>query len=213
MQGAEFVARNHTLKTLISVAYNLSPHAITGGPAWVDSEHYDIFAKPSGSPRPSFEEQAAMLRVLLSERFHLTFHRESKVLPIFTLSVAKGGHKLAEGTVLPEGRQPLAIAIGAHGVTFPGKDASSAEFAAVLQRAALDRPLVDKTGLTGRYDFSLSWTPDESQFGGMAPRDSAESTEPDLYTAIQQQMGLKLEATRGPASVLVIDEAERPSDN
>jgi uncharacterized protein (TIGR03435 family) len=87
------------------------------------------------------------------------------------------------------------------------------EFASVMQRAALDRPVVDKTGLSGRYDFKLAWTPNESQFGGIAPPESPESTEPDLFTAIQQQLGLKLEATRGPVEVLVIDKAERPSDD
>jgi uncharacterized protein (TIGR03435 family) len=213
MQGAEFVARNYTLKVLISVAYNLSPRVISGGPDWVDSEHYDIFAKPPGSLRPNILEQAQMLRKLLAERFNLTFHREPKVLSIYALGIARNGPKLAEGTPSPNGPPPLAIVIGPHGVWLPARDTSIGEFISVMQRAALDRPIVDKTGLSGRYDFKLAWTPDESQFGGIAPRDSPESTEPDLFTAIQQQLGLKLEATRGPVDMLVIDHLQRPTEN
>jgi uncharacterized protein (TIGR03435 family) len=213
MQGAEFVARNHTVKTLIAAAYNLSPRAISGGPPWVESDHYDIFAKPTGSNRPNFDQQAAMLRKLLAERFNLTFHREPKVLSIYALSIAKNGPKLEAGTVTSDGPPPLAVVIGPHGVWLPARDISIGEFVSVMQRAALDRPVVDKTGLTGRYDFKLAWTPDESQFGGMAPRETPESAEPDLFTAIQQQLGLKLEATRGPVDVFVIDKVERPSDN
>jgi uncharacterized protein (TIGR03435 family) len=213
MQGAQFVARNHTVKTLIAAAYNLSPRAISGGPPWVESDHYDIFAKPPGSIRPNFDEQTSMLRKLLADRFKLTFHRESKVLSIYTLTIAKNGPKLGEGTVSPDGPQPLAIVISPQGVWLPARNATIGEFASVMQRAALDRPIVDKTGLSGRYDFKLAWTPDESQFGGIAPRESSESTEPDLFMAIQQQLGLKLEATRGPVDVLVIDKVERPSDN
>lgn len=213
MQGAEYVARNHTLKTLVAAAYNLSPRAISGGPSWVDSDHYDIFAKPPGSVRPNFDEQTNMLRKLLAERFNLTFHREPKELPVYALTIAKSGPKLKEGTVPPEGQQPLVIVIGPSGVWLPARNATIGEFTSVMQRAALDRPVLDRTGLTGRYDFKLAWTPTESQFGGIAPRESPESTEPDLFTAIQQQLGLKLEATRGPVDVLVIEQAERPTDN
>ena len=84
------------------------------------------------------------------------------------------------------------------------------ELASVFQRAALDRPVVDHTGLSGRYDFDLEWTPDESQFGGLGRKETPESTKPDLFTAIQQQLGLRLEATKGPIATLVIDRAERP---
>ncbi len=88
-----------------------------------------------------------------------------------------------------------------------------AELASAFQRAALDRPVVDKTGLAGRFDFDLEWTPDESQFSGAGLKGTPESTQPDLFTAIQQQLGLRLEATRGPIEVLVIDHVERPSEN
>ena len=98
------------------------------------------------------------------------------------------------------------------GVSLPGRNATMAELAAVLQRAALVRPVVDQTGLAGRYDFTLEWTPDETQFGGTAPPETAESTKPGLFAAIQQ-LGLRLEATKGPIEALVINHVERPSEN
>jgi uncharacterized protein (TIGR03435 family) len=87
------------------------------------------------------------------------------------------------------------------------------ELASVMQRAALDRPVVDRTGLPGRYDFTLEWMSDETQFGGAGPKDNPDSTKPDLFAAIQQQLGLRLEATKGMVNVLVIDGVERPTDN
>ena len=154
-----------------------------------------------------------MLRKLLAERFSLSFHREPKELSIYTLTVAKNGPKLKEGTAPAEEQQPLAIVIGPNGVLLPAKNATIGEFASVMQRAALDRPVVDRTKLTGRYDFKLAWTPNESQFGGMLPPASPDAPEPDLFTAIQQQMGLKLEATRGPVEAMVIDRVSRPTEN
>ena len=95
MQTAhQFVAHNHALNTLIAAAYNLSPRAISGGPAWVESDHYEILAKTPGDARPNLDEQMAMLRALLAERFHLTFHRERKEMSIYALTVAKSGAKI-----------------------------------------------------------------------------------------------------------------------
>ena len=88
-----------------------------------------------------------------------------------------------------------------------------AEFASMMQRAVLDRTVVDKTGLSGRYDFDLEWAPDETQFGGHEPRETAEATKPGLFGAIQQQLGLRLVAAKGPVEVLVIDRVDRPSAN
>jgi uncharacterized protein (TIGR03435 family) len=98
------------------------------------------------------------------------------------------------------------------GVKLPGRYASMAEFAWVFQRGALGRPVVDRTGLTGRYDFDLQFSPDESLFGGVLKAPDV-PTKPDLFAAVQQQLGLKLEATRGPVDTLVIDRVERPSEN
>jgi uncharacterized protein (TIGR03435 family) len=215
----QFVARNHALKTLIAAAYNLSPKAILGGPVWIDSDHYDILAKTPGELRPNLDEQMSMLRELLGDRFKLTFHRERKELSIYALTVGRHGPMLKESTMspntTPEGPPPLIFVVSPQIVRLPGRYATMAELASVMQRAALDRPVVDKTGLTGRYDFDLEWTPDETQFGGALGRPPTpdDSAKPGLFTAIQQQLGLKLEAMKGPVEALVIDQAERPSEN
>ena len=164
MQGHQFVARNHALKTLLAAAYNLTPVAISGGPGWVDSDRYDILAKPPGEVRPTLGEQMAMLRKLLADRFKLTFHRETKEFSVYALTVAKGGAKLREGTEPPEGPLPLIFHVSPQEVTLPGRNATMGELASVMQRSALDRPVLDRTGLSGRYDFQLVFTPDETLF-------------------------------------------------
>jgi uncharacterized protein (TIGR03435 family) len=95
----------------------------------------------------------------------------------------------------------------------PARNVTMSDLARLMQRAILDRPVVDKTGLSGRYDFDLEWAPDETQFGGEVPPASAEFQAMPLFSAIQQQLGLRLEATRGPVQALVVDKAERPSAN
>jgi uncharacterized protein (TIGR03435 family) len=218
MQSANrFIAKNHTLKTLIAAAYNLNPRAISGAPALIDSDHYDILAKTPGEIRPNLEEQMAMLRKLLADRFKLTFHREPKELSIYALTVAKNGPRLKESTVSPdaspEGPPPLIFVVSPQLIRLPGRSATMAELASVMQRAALDHPVVDRTGLSGRYDFDLEFAPDETQFGGAFSRATDDSTRLDLTAAIQQQLGLRLEATKGLVDVLVVDHAERPSEN
>ena len=213
----EFAAKNHALKTLIAAAYNLSPNAISGGPAWVESDRYDIAAKAPNEIRPNLDEQMAMLRKLLAERFQLTFHREQRELRVYALTIAKGGSKLKESTespdAMPEGPPPLIFVIAPQLVRLPGRNATMADLASVMQRAALDYPVLDRTGLTARYDFDLEFTPDETVFGGALGKGSNDSSSLDLFAALAQQLGLRLEATRGPVSALVIDHAERPSEN
>lgn len=210
-------ARNHALKTLIAAAWNVSPLAISGVPDWSDAPHYDIVAKTPGEARPSLEEQMGMLRTLLADRFQLKFHREVKDMPVYALSVAKGGPKLkvttVPGNATPEGPPALAFVIRPDGVSLPARAATIGEFASVLQRAAMNRPVIDQTGLTGRYDFDLDWLPDETQFGGLGLKPNPDHPVPDLYAALQQQLGLKLDATRGPVETFIVDHAENPSDN
>jgi uncharacterized protein (TIGR03435 family) len=217
LSATEFAAKNHALKTLIAAAYNVSPRAISGGPSWVDSEHYDILARTPGKVRPDLNEQMSMLRKLLSERFHLTFRREQKELRAYALTIAKGGPKLKESTASddasPQGPPPLVFVVSPVLVHLPGRNATMADLASVLQRAALDDPVLDKTGLTAKYDFDLEFTPDETVFGGVLGKGADDSAKPGLFTAIQQQLGLRLEATRGLVDVLVINHVERPSEN
>ena len=217
MQSAlQFVARNHALNALIAAAYNLSLQAISGGPKWVVSDHYDILAKAPGEIRPNLGEQMSMLRNLLADRFKLTFHREQKELSIYVLSVAKNGPKLKESRLSaeapPEGPPPLVFVVSPEVVRLPGRYATTGDLASVLQRSALGRPVVDRTELVGRYDFDLEFAPDETLWGGMLPR-PANTDKPGLFEAIREQLGLRLEATKGPVETLVIDGVERPSGN
>jgi uncharacterized protein (TIGR03435 family) len=212
MQGVNrFVVKDYSLKLLIAAAYNLSPKVISGGPEWVDSDHYDVVALTPGEVQPSRDEQMAMLRTLLSDRFKLAFHREQKEFSIYALEVAKGGSKLKESTAPAGDPSKLVSVVYPQRMVLPAHNATMAEFASILQRAILDRPVVDKTGLTGRYDFNLEWAPDETQFNGEIPAASADAPSPPFFTAVQQQLGLRLEATKGPVAALVVDTAEKPS--
>ncbi len=209
----QFVARNYTLRVILAAAFNLTPRAVSGGPSWVDSDRFDILAKAPGEVRPTTYEQMAMLRKLLTDRFKLTFHREKKEFAIYALTISRNGSKLMTSTPdpSPEGAPPLVFSLSAKGATLAARDASMGEFTWVMQRSALDRPVVDQTGLLGRYDFDLEWAPDETQFDGNVP--PRNSDEPDLFAAMQQQLGLRLEATKGPIDALVIDQVQKPSEN
>jgi uncharacterized protein (TIGR03435 family) len=220
MQGGhQFVAKNFSIRYLVGAAYNLNPRMISGGPEWIDSDHYDILAATPGEKQPSVDQQMVMLQKLLADRVKLTFHREPREMPIYALTVAKTGSKLQASTAPPEDQPNVTSTVypaasgGIDHVLMPAHNATMAQFASVLQRAILDRPVVDQTGLTGQYDFNLEWAPDETQFDGNLPPGVPDHPEPDLFTAVQQQLGLRLEKTRGPALALVIDHVERPSAN
>jgi len=214
MQGTNrFVVKYYTLKLLIAAAYNVSPKVISGGPEWADTDHFDILALTPGEVRPSQPEQMAMLRTLLTDRFKLSFHREEKEFSIYALEIAKGGPKLKESTAPASDPAQLLSTVYPQHIHLPAKNATMGDFASLLQRALLDRPVVDQTGLTGRYDFDLDWAPDETQFGGEVPVAPADAQALPFFTAIQQQIGLRLEATRGNVQAFVIDQAEPPSAN
>src|ERR1700728_1499570 len=155
----------------------------------------------------------SMLRNFLTDRFKLTFHREPREFSIYQLELSKGGSKLKE-TAAPN--DPPSVGPGVvypQRIVLPGRNATMGEFASLLQRAMMDRPVVDKTGLTGRYDFDLEWAPDETQFGGVLPRAPVDAQAPPLFTAMRDQLGLEFKPTRGPVSTLVVDGAERPAEN
>lgn len=208
-----FVAKNYTLKLLIAAAYDLNSRTISGGPGWADSDRFDIAAVTPGEVRPDRDEQMRMLRALLEERFQLTFHREPREFAIYALSVAKGGAKLKASASLDA---PPVVGPGVvypQRIVLPGRNATVGDLVSLLQRAILDRPVVDRTGLTGHYDFDLIWAPDETQFGGDVPAPSAETPAPPLFVAMEQQLGLKLEPTRGAVSSLIIESAAQPQQN
>lgn len=214
VRGRQFSTLNTTVSDLITFAYGVHARQITGGPPWMETEKYDLLAKPDGEGQPNDKQWKTMIQKLLADRFQLTFHRAKKELSVYALVVAKGGPKLTKSEGDPNGLPGLFFS--GPGV-LPARNATMADFAGVMQSAVLDKPVVDQTGISGRYDFTLKWTPDQFQFGGMGgklppPADNAEAP-PDLFTAIQQQLGLKLESTKAPADVLVTDHAAKPSEN
>jgi uncharacterized protein (TIGR03435 family) len=209
----QFVAKNFTVKMLIAGAYNLTKDAVSGGPAWTDDDHYDILASTPGEARPARDAQMAMLRTLIGERFKLTFHREPKELAVYALTIAKNGSKLKAGTTPVDTSQDLVGVVFPDHIRLPGHNASTGQLASFLQRVVLDRPVVDETGLEGRYDFELEWTQDSNQFGGEVPKPPQEADKPDIFAALQEELGLRLRASRGTVQTLVIDKVERPTAN
>ncbi len=217
VQGANLSVLNMTLMDLVTFAYDAHVHQVIGLPAWSTAERYDITGKADPEGQPSAEQFKVMLRKLLADRFQFAFHKEQRELPVYTLSVAKGGAKISKNTGKNE----------TTGVIFRGpgsvllNDVSMDDFCKMLQNAApqnppLDRPVVDQTGLSGTYDFSLVWTPDQGLAApnpnALASIDKADAP-PDLFTATQQQLGLKIEAARLRTEVWMVDKAEKPSDN
>jgi uncharacterized protein (TIGR03435 family) len=220
MQSAHrFEVKNYTVNGLVAAAYDLNPRAISGGPGWSGSDRYQIVAVTPSDLRPTYDEQMVMLKKLLADRFNLTFHREKKEFSIFELTVAKGGPKIRTSSAPPDEASNVTSTIypassgGIDHALLPAHNVTMQQFVSVLQRAILDRPVVDKTGLSGRYDFELEWTPDENQFGGQLPPGAPDSDRPGLLMALEQQLGLKIEAARGPVEALVIDWLHRPSEN
>jgi uncharacterized protein (TIGR03435 family) len=217
------VERCVTLKMLITVAYQLQSFQISGGPGWIDSDRYDVDAKAEDS-KSGPDKSRLMLQTLLADRFKLTLRREMKQSPVYELVLAKGGPKikLSSDQDSPEVNGPPqpgagpnrgAIRIGAGSLI--GNAATLALFTKILSQR-LDRPIVDKTNLTGRYDIQLTWTPGvgESPLGpGGYALPPADSDSPSVFAAIQEKLGLKLESAKAPVDVWVVDRAERPTEN
>jgi uncharacterized protein (TIGR03435 family) len=214
VRGNRFETVNTSMNNLISFAYGLHPKQIVGAPAWFDSDKFDIDGKPDIEGRPNDKQLKGMIQKLLADRFSLKFHRDKRELPVYVLSAAKSGPKLTKSEGDPNGLPGLFFRqLGALNV----RNATMGDFTNLMQEAVLDRPVVNQTGLEGRYDFTLNWTPDDSQFGGLGakipPSTDNANAPPNLYTAVQEQMGLKLDATKALADVLVIDHVEKPSAN
>jgi uncharacterized protein (TIGR03435 family) len=205
-----------SLSDLIKFAYDLHPKQISGGPGWVETEKYDITAKADTEGIPSVTQLKLMLQKLLTDRFQLTFHRDKKELSVYAITVSKTGSKMTKNTSNPNGLPGFGGG-GRGGLRV--QNATMSELASMFQARLLDRPVVDQTGLgSARWDFILTWTPDPSQVppGGPPPGPPAATdadAPPDLFLAIQQQLGLKLETTKAPVDVLVVDKVEKPSGN
>jgi len=193
--GGTFTATGTPLKALLQVAYGVNGFEIAGGPKWLESDRYDVIAKPAASENLSEEQMKPMIQQLLVDRFRLKIHRKTRELPVYSMVVGKNGPKLTANTGAPGpgwGMGPGQL--DAHKI-------SMAMLASALE-SQLDRNIIDKTGIRGDYDVKLDWGRDDSVEAG-----------PAIFTALQEQLGLRLESTKGPVSVIVIDRAERPSAN
>ncbi len=214
VRGRQVITVNTTLADLITFAYDVHVRQITGGPDWATKDKYDITGQPEAPGTPALPQLRAMVRQLLTDRFKLAFHRDKQDLSVYAIVLGPTGHKLTKNDTNPNGLPGLLFrGLG----VLPASNATIADLAGVMQSAVLDRPVVDRTGLPGRYDFTLRWTPDESQFAGLGvqvpPPSNDPYAPPGLFTAIQEQLGLKLDATRAPVDVVVIDRVDRPSEN
>jgi bla regulator protein blaR1 len=199
-----------TLREMMVFAYWIHPSQVLGAAGWMESDKYDVVAKPEGSSQVPEEELREMLQALLADRFQLKLHHEMKELPAYVFVLGKNGSKMKART---PGDGGPGFRLVFQGARLPGRNASIAQLAFVLQAVVLDRPVLDKTGLTGNFDFDLAWTPNETQFGGKGATMPADPDSPDIFTAVQEQLGLRLESQKDPVDVLAIDHAEKPSAN
>lgn len=211
---------------------------ISGGPSWIHSERYDIEAKAAGTPSGQIME-GPMMQALLEDRFKLKIHRETKEVPVYELTVAKGGFKLQPieegGCAAADNTKPaalgaspaemLAAAAKICGFTLfrrpqgAGKPASAEfrglgldELCAKLVQL-VDRPVINETGIAGLFDFHVDFAPDEATPRFTPAPGDEPSGGPSIFTAFLEQLGLKLEPAKGPGEFLIIDSVEKPSEN
>ena len=214
LRGGHMLTINTTLQDILEFAYGVQEKQLVGLPDWATKDKFDIDGKPDIEGLPSIKQSGNMLQHLLADRFGMKVHEDKKDMSAYVLSAAKGGVKIK-----PSGAKPDATpGLGFRGLgVLVVNDATLTEFADLMAQAVLDRPVVDQTGLEGRFSFVLKWTPDESQFHGQLaqmpkPAETADPP-PALYTAITEQLGLKLDAGKAPVRVIVIDHIEKPSAN
>jgi uncharacterized protein (TIGR03435 family) len=214
--GPNFNATGVTLKFLIAEAYHVRAYQISGGPSWIAMERWDIRAKAEGlEGRLQRDQFDAMFRALLADQFQLKVRSESKEMPVYALVVGKNGSRLTPHTgeaaagTSNSGRGSLSV-----------KKGGTAALARMLS-LQLGRTVIDKTDLKGEYDFKLEWAYEPGQGGPEAfglppdpPRPAPVDTNgPSIFTAVQEQLGLRLVSQKGPVEIIVIDRAEKPSEN
>jgi uncharacterized protein (TIGR03435 family) len=207
VEGRRFVIKNHTMNVMLMFAYGIHPKQIVDAPSWFASDRYDVDGVLDVEGQPSLKQMQRIVQKLLAGRFQLKFHPETRELSVYALAVAKDGPKLTKSKGDPN-------LLGdendnSHGgqITQTITNMSMTDFALLMQFFT-DRPVVDHTGLTGKWDFKWTWTADESR---VAP--DAANPPPGMFTAIQEELGLKLDPVKAPADVYVIDRIERPSPN
>jgi bla regulator protein blaR1 len=228
LPGGRFVATNVTLRFLIQAAYGRLPaFRVLGGPGWIDSEHFDIDARGGGDPTPA--QFSAMVRALLAERFHVTVRHETRTLPTYALvstraDRGRGGQLRAAAPECPELRPDVASVPPppSCGMQFwPGRLTGRGITMAQLSQGlsmVVNRVVTDRTGMTGPFDFDLEWVPAVGEtilpprFPGQID-DKGSIAGASIFTALDEQLGLKLDSTEGPVDVLVVTRAERPTAN
>jgi len=212
-EGDRFAGINITLMDLISYAYGLHPKQIAGGAGWAESERFDIDAVLDDPTATAWPQQRIRFQKLLAERFALQYQWKKRTMSAYALTVAQAGPKLTKSRAAPA----VPPSFQGRGLgKFIVSNATMPDFARFMQTWVLDRPVIDRTGLQDRWDFALNWTPDQSQFAwmrGYEPPSDEESNDPPLFAAIQEQIGLKLSAEKGPVDILVIEHVEKPSPN
>ena len=229
--GGRLTVSNMSVKDMVGFAWGVQPFQISGGPAWIASARFDITAKADGTAK--MPELMLMLQSLLRDRFQLAIHKETKELAIYGLVLAKKDGKLGPrlieskegGCTPPDPTKPPPPPDPVKGPALAcnqlfagieqvrGVSVSVQRLLPILSRY-FDRKVVDQTGLTGTYDITLEWTPDDAHLAQLpadAPRPADNG--PSIFTALQEQLGLKLESQRGPVEMIVIDRAEKPSEN
>lgn len=230
---APLAAEGATLEDLIRFAYHVRDFEIAGGPAWINSDRYDVTAKPlAGPPREFFDKPLPPLQDLLREKFHLQLHRETREIPIFTLTASKYGAELHRSKVTscaafkwgryspPPGERPedcsgvetgpnLQLNETLDAVGMPVSGSAGFNLVQLLSRE-LDRVVIDKTGLPGLFDIVLEWNRQATK-ERLKSAATEDPDSPSLFEAVQQQLGLKLEPAKGPVEILVIDHAEKPT--
>lgn len=216
-------AENQTLQHLLMLAYDVKDFQISGGPGWINSDHYDVEAKAEGTA--TRDQMMPMLRTLLADRFKLALHRGMKELPIYELTVAKGGLKLRlSSCVNADPNNPKPLPAGQHfcgymasgGGSLEAANASMADLAKAFS-VLTGRTVVDKTGISGAFAVHLTFVPDDAS-SRANPADAGNPANlgdpgPSIFTAAREQLGLRLQAGKGPVEVLVIDHVEKPTSN
>jgi uncharacterized protein (TIGR03435 family) len=207
--GRRVRVENHTVNEMIEFAYGVHRRQVDGGPSWLDEQRYDIDGIADVAGEPNGKQMKAMIQKLLTDRFQLTIHHESKQLSVYAIKAGKSGARLTKSLGDPNGFPAESGNGGSTGLEVRYSNYSMADLAENLQIMGGEqegRPVVDQTGIAGRYDFKLKWWPDEW-------RNPGPEAAPGLGTALQEQLGLKLEATKAMVDVIVIDHVERPSAN
>ena len=208
IRGSVFATTGTTLADLLIYAYNVHPSQIVGAPEWLRTLKFDVLADPELAVRPTSIEMKAMVGRLLDDRFQLVIHREKRELPVYAIVQAGGEVKFKKTEGGPEGLPTGGFIPPNRLVVFNATLSNLADFLNRFSAGEIDRPVVDQTGIPGLFDFELRYTPANAQMNSQ-PADAP----PGIFTAIKEQLGLKLQPTRAPVNVLSIAAVSKPTPN